>query len=253
MTESAEGTTDRYLDSGAYAVDALPSEDVAAFEAAMATDPALRSEVDSLRATTARLGLAAAEPAPAGLRDSVMAEVDRTRQDAPVGGGDSVVVPMRRRSPIAVRVLGAAAAVLAVLTLGLSVWVVGLRQDNSALTQAGSQVSRVLTAPDARTVSGAVTGQTGRGAVVVSPSLGEAVFVADDLDAAPSGQTYQLWFVGADGSAVSAGTFEPGADGNAAVPLSGTPGSAAAVGMTLEPAGGSPQPTMQPVLAIPLA
>ena len=87
----------------------------------------------------------------------------------------------------------------------------------------------------------------------MSPSLDEAVFVADDLDAAPSGQTYQLWFVGADGSAVSAGTFLPGADGGAAVALPGAPGAAAAVGMTLEPAGGSPQPTSQPVLAIPLA
>jgi anti-sigma-K factor RskA len=97
-----------------------------------------------------------------------------------------------------------------------------------------------------------VAGQQARGAVVVSASLGEAVFVADDLQAAPAGETYQLWFVNADGSAASAGTFAPH-DGDAAVPLVGSPGAAAAVGMTLEPAGGSPQPTTQPVLAIPLA
>lgn len=253
MTEPHDAS-DRYLDSGAYAADALPADDVAAFEAAMATDPALRSEVEGLQATTARLGLAAAEPAPESLRASVMAEVDRTRQDVPLGGADPVVVPMRRRAtPTAVWLLGTAAALLAVLVVGLGAWGIHLRHDNSTLTQAGAQVTRVLTAPDARTVSGPIKDQPGRGAVVVSPSLDEAVFVAAGLPAPPAGQTYQLWFMDSAGVAVSAGTFDPGSDGRVAVSLVGSPGSAAVVGMTLEPDGGSPEPTTPPVLAIPLA
>ncbi len=252
MTERSEPGTNPYLDSGAYVADALPAEDIASFEAAVDADPALQAEVDGLRATAARLGLAAAEPAPADLRARVMAEVDQTRQDAPPK--DSVVVPLRARSsPQAVRLLGAAAGILAVLALGLSAWVVGLRQDNSALTQAGIEVSRVLTAPDARTISGAVEGQSGRGAVVAAPSLASAVFIANDLAAPPDGQTYQLWFVTADGSARSGGTFDPASSGDAAVSLIGSAETAAALAMTLEPSGGSPQPTTTPILAIPLA
>ena len=43
MTEPYDPHPDRYLDSGAYAADALSPEEVAAFEAAMAADPALRT------------------------------------------------------------------------------------------------------------------------------------------------------------------------------------------------------------------
>jgi anti-sigma-K factor RskA len=252
MTEPYDPQPDRYLDSGAYAADALSPEEVAAFEAAMAADPALRDEADSLRATTARLGMAAAEPVPAGLRDRVMAEVDQTRQDAPAGSGVVVPIGSRRWSGTA-RLLGAAAAVLAVVTIGVSVWGASLSRQNDALVAASAEVTRVITAPDARTISGPVDGQAGRGAVVVSPTLDAAVFVAEGLGAPPTGQTYQLWLIGADGSASSAGTFSPGQDGMAAVALSGSPETAAAVGMTLEPQGGSTQPTTTPVLALPLA
>jgi anti-sigma-K factor RskA len=254
MTESHGASADHYLDTGAYAADALAPEEVEAFEAAMQGDPSLRAEAESLRATTARLAMAAAEPAPDQLKARVMAEVDQTRQDAPGAPADGVVVALRPRStPRAVRILGVAAAVLAVAAMGLSAWVVGLNRDNADLVSASAAVTRVITAPDARTVSGPIVGQAGRGAVVVSPSLESAVFVADDLAGAPAGQTYQLWLIGADGSANSAGTFTPGSGGDAAVPLTGTLDAATAVGMTLEPAGGSTQPTTAPVLALPLA
>jgi anti-sigma-K factor RskA len=89
--------------------------------------------------------------------------------------------------------------------------------------------------------------------VVVSPSLGSAVFIADEVAGVPDGRTYQLWLIGADGSATSAGTFTPGSNGRAAVVLSGSLADTAAVGVTVEPDGGSTQPTSEPVLALPLA
>jgi anti-sigma-K factor RskA len=254
MTEPQDAMPDPYLDSGAYALDALTAEEVAAFEAAMEADPTLQTEAQSLQATAARLGAANAEPVPAGLRERVMADVDRTRQDAPSTAPVAEVVPMRSRSSArAVRILAAAAAVLAVFALGMSAWVIGLSRENSSLTAAGAAVTRVVTAPDARTVSGTLAGQAGRGAVVVSPSLGSAVFIADDVAGVPEGQTYQLWLIGADGSATSAGTFTPGPSGRAAITLTGPLKSTAAVGVTVEPAGGSTQPTSEPVLALPLA
>jgi anti-sigma-K factor RskA len=251
MSNSPDAAPDPYLDSGAYALDALPAGDVAAFEQAMEADPTLRAETESLQATAARLGMAGAEPAPAYLRERVMAQVEGTRQDVPRAGSDSVVVPLRPRRSL--RLLSAAAALLAVVALGLSGWVIGLRQENTSLSAAGAAVTRVLTAPDSRTVSGTLEGQTGRGAVIFSPSAGSAVFVGDELSSLPTDRTYQLWLIGSDGSATSAGTFTSGTDGRAAVTLSGPLGTAAAVGLTVEPSGGSTQPTTQPVLALPLA
>ncbi len=189
----------------------------------MAADPALAAEVQSLQETTARLGLAAAEPAPASLRASVMAEVDRTRQVVPEGSSDAVVVPMRRRaSPMAVRLLGAAAAILAVLTLGLSAWVVGLRQDNAALTQAGAQVTRVLTAPDAQPSAARSRARpdAGRSSCprpwVVrssSPTTSTRPPRARPTSCGSSARTGRG----------SAGTFQPGSDGGAAVELPAPP------------------------------
>ncbi len=265
MKESEESAPASPLDSGVYATDAMSPEERAVFEQALSRDPDLSDEVRGLQATAARLGEALAENPPAELRNKVMAEVDRTRQLLPDGrtrvagsageepsAGAVADLAARRRSRIAVTVLSAAAVILGVLTLVLGVSVIGLRSDNSALTQAGADITRVLTAPDARTVSGAVEGQPSRGAVVVSPSLGAAVFVADDLAGPPTNQTYQLWLISPDGSATSAGTFEPGADGGAAVALTPAGTNVAAVGMTLEPSGGSAQPTTPPILAIPL-
>ncbi len=266
MTEPEESSPASPLDSGVYATDALSPQERAVFEQALSGDPDLSDEVRGLQATAARLGEALAETPPPDLRSKVMAEVDRTRQVLPDGrtrdvpaddddsGRESVAdLGARRHSRAAVTILTAAAVVLGVLTLVLGASVLGLRSDNAALTQASADVTRVLTAPDSRTVSGSVEGQPSRGAVVVSPSLGSAVFVADDLAEAPQNQTYQLWLISADGSATSAGTFEPGPDGGAAVPLTGASTTVAAVGMTLEPAGGSDQPTSPPILAIPLS
>ncbi len=263
---AAQGSHSDYeptaADTGIYAADALTPQEREAFERAMANDAATAEEAAGLQATAARLGEAVAEPPPTGLRERVMAEVDQTRQDPPgrspsttptdVVPGEIVALARNRRPRFAVRILAAAAAVLGVLTLALGANVIGLRQDNQALTQTGAEVSRVLTAPDAQTVSGAVEGQVGRAAVVVSPSLGQAVFVTDALVGAPPGQTYQLWLVSADGSATSAGTFVPDDDGDTAVVLAGST-TTAAVAMTLEPSGGSEQPTTTPVLALPLA
>lgn len=68
---------------------------------------------------------------------------------------------------------------------------------------------------------------------------------ASGLPPADAGKTYQLWAVTAAGQKISMGTFQVGADGGATVrvelPEAGMQPAAAAV--SLEPAGGMPQPT----------
>jgi anti-sigma-K factor RskA len=75
-------------------------------------------------------------------------------------------------------------------------------------------------------------------------------FVAYNLPAAAPGHTYQLWLVTRDQRKVNAGTFEPQSNGSAIVRATYAlaPDSLAAIAVTNEPAGGSPQPTTTPLL-----
>ena len=88
----------------------------------------------------------------------------------------------------------------------------------------------------------------GSGGVVakVVPTVDGAVFVATGLEELTGDRTYQLWFI-RDGAPVSAGTFEVSRD----VAVLRTSRSARGVegaAVTVEPRGGSEQPTTQPLL-----
>lgn len=74
--------------------------------------------------------------------------------------------------------------------------------------------------------------------------------LAQDLAAPGRGRTYQLWLVTTDGQRINAGTFDPDASGRAVVRATYElePTRLAAVAVTDEPEGGSPQPTTEPFL-----
>jgi len=71
------------------------------------------------------------------------------------------------------------------------------------------------------------------------------VFTASNLQPLPSGKTYQLWLIPAEGKPISAGVFDPDAQGAGAILLPPLPEGVAAkaFAVTVEPAGGVPQPT----------
>jgi anti-sigma-K factor RskA len=238
-----------HLLAGAYAVDALDPDERAEFEAHLAGCPECTEQVRELQATAARLASAEAVVPPPALRASVLAAAARTEQERPA----AEVVPLDRdRERRTVRVLAVAAAVLAVVAVGLGVLLVQARSDRSALAARQQQLTEVIAAADVRTSSGDVAGG-GRAAVVVSDSRQQAAFVGAGLAAPSSGHVYELWFIGSDGKAVPAGTFDPGPDGNAAVLMQGDPAGAAVVGVTVEPEGGSAQPTTKPIVVVPIS
>jgi anti-sigma-K factor RskA len=173
------------------------------------------------------------------------------RDDGPTAPGRRAgpTRPSRQPRRWATWVASAAAAVLLVVTGGLVVINQNLRDEVGTLEARVSDVNRVLSAPDAQAVSAPVG--DGRGAVVVSRSLGQSVFAGTDLPPTAEDQTYQLWYIGDDGIR-SAGTFMPGDDGDATQLLDGEVGQAGIVGVSVEPAGGSEQPTTTPVLAVEL-
>jgi anti-sigma-K factor RskA len=112
-------------------------------------------------------------------------------------------------------------------------------------------VERVLQAPDAQRVERQVGSATAT--IVRSKSLGQAVIVADHMGAAPAGKDYQLWFEDNAGAMHSAGLMPHSSAERVSVVLQGDATAATGVGITLEPAGGSPEPTSAPLVLFPLA
>jgi anti-sigma-K factor RskA len=86
--------------------------------------------------------------------------------------------------------------------------------------------------------------------VVVSRIRNTAAFLASGLPEPPEGKVYQLWF--ADGGSMrSAGLMDEAGDTGAAM-LEGTLDGASGIGITVEPAGGSAQPTSDPLALLTL-
>jgi len=79
------------------------------------------------------------------------------------------------------------------------------------------------------------------------PHMGVAI-TADQMPSMPSARTLQLWFVPKKGSPMSIAIFRPNASGQIALvaPVNMPMNEIAALAVTEEPAGGSPQPTTSP-------
>jgi anti-sigma-K factor RskA len=108
----------------------------------------------------------------------------------------------------------------------------------------------VMTAPDAHAAT-AHADATGTTTIVASRSLNKIVMTAAQLRAVPATKTYQLWFM-TPGSARSAGIMPASPHRPPPPIIAGNLQDAQQIGLTIEPAGGSPHPTSPPLLVIPL-
>jgi anti-sigma-K factor RskA len=103
---------------------------------------------------------------------------------------------------------------------------------------------QVLDAPDASRLSQTFPGGA-TATIVRSPALGRAVIVTSKMPSAPQGKVYQLWLQDRSGHMSSAGVMPAGSD--LVVVLEGDARTATAAGISVEPAGGSAQPTSDPI------
>lgn len=227
-----------------YALDALDPSRSAEVEAHLATCPQCRELADSLRETTLGLSEGLETPPPAALRDRILEAVSAESDAAPTAPATPATVeeptapeeaedatPPRRPRRRAVLAGGFALAASALVATGLVVarpW----------RSQEEKDIDEVLAADDAREYT--TTWRSARITAVRSPSLGSAVLKVEDLPAAPSGKDYQAWTMESEGP-VSAGLVHPDDDGDSRTLLSA--GSAEGAAISLEPAGGSEQPT----------
>ena len=154
------------------------------------------------------------------------------------------------------------ATVVAAVVLGL-LWAGHLRRErirdiafHDAMEQVkqSEEVLALLSAPDTIVrVSQEGAAQPPQGKVFLNPKRG-VLLLASNLPPAPEGKIYEMWVIPAGGKPVPAGLFQSESNGTA-VHLQQGPvdvASTGAVAVTLEPAGGAPQPTSQPLIVAPL-
>jgi anti-sigma-K factor RskA len=233
--------------TGVYAVDAMTDIERRVFEDHLPACGVCTVEVREFHETAARLAEAVAEPPPGQVKARLLASIDQVRQVPPLIPPEPV---QSERWRWARPVLAAAAGLLLVAVAGLGVFTARLQDRVEEMEAVRDQVATVLAAPDVRTVNERLP-SGGSATVVASADRGEALFVVSGLPPAPDGRTYQLWLIGADG-ARSTGLFDVGADGEVIRALSGDIRGSKALGVTVEPAGGSPRPTTDVLVQLSL-
>ncbi|HSN35049.1 MAG TPA: anti-sigma factor [Arthrobacter sp.] len=255
-----------------YALDAVDDAERAAIDAHLAAAPqaelaAFNNRVRQARETLATSFTVEEEP-PAHLLGRIVASLPAQNSGALPGQAPPAVPPVvarpvreasglsvndelgaarkrrdERRRPQGMRnwLVGiAAAAIIALGGVGVGAYVAN---QNDPLNQ-------VLQAGDVRQATVNVTGG-GTATVSLSTSKDAIVVKMNDVPAPPPGKVYQMWLIPKDGSApVSQGLMDAEALAKPAV-VKGIH-IAAALGITVEPTGGSPSPTTPTVAEAPL-
>jgi anti-sigma factor RsiW len=222
--------------SGAYAVDALDDIERAQFERHLAECAECRAEVESLRSTAGLLAETTATTPPEGLRERVLADITTVRPLPPAVEEDAAPRRRFRLAPLA-----AAAAVIAAVAAGGIVIADRFGDDTSQIQV--SAVDQVLQAKDAERYTKVIDGS--EATLVRSPSLNKAVLVTKDMAPPPEGKVYELWLDHEGVGMVPAGLMAQG--GEQEILLDGDAATALGAGITVEPAGGSKEPTLPPV------
>jgi anti-sigma-K factor RskA len=244
---------DLHLLSGVYVLDALDSTtERDRFEHHLGHCQNCAGEVRGLLEVTTRLAMAAALEPPPAMHGRVLAAVRRTRQLPP-----PVIDAQPRHGPrwgqwrgwlprlaLAAATVGVAAAVV------LGVILTGVQHRLDVAQAENHAIARVLAAPDARVLTRS-TSAGGTATIVVSQAERELIVTTAGLRPLPATKVYETWLINPRRTR-PAGLL-PAPRGGRTRPLLATglaPGDE--LGLTVEPAGGTAQPTTTPIVVIPL-
>ncbi|WP_030178886.1 anti-sigma factor [Streptomyces sp. NRRL S-813] len=262
-----------------YALDALERAERIRFERHLARCARCAAEVRALSEDAVRLAWSAAAPPPPALRDRVLAAVRDTPQDPAPAGRDvpgagrntprepapargrtpqlpphvwgTEPPPARTRAPrprpLFVPFATATAAAALVVAALFAVQAERTRDQLDAQRDRAREIAHVLAAPDARATTGHDAQGRGIG-VIASAAEGRAVVTLSGYSSPPTGRVRQLWLMRPGAQPRSLGLFA----GDTPLVASGLDRSAASLAVTVEPDGGSAQPTGQPIVQLAL-
>jgi anti-sigma-K factor RskA len=220
-----------------YALHAVSESERAEIERRLAAAPdpvaqAFDDEVRAVRETMAVLSAGTAVEPPGQLRDRVLATV-----------AEDSVVALRPRASRANRWRNGLLAAAAALVIGLGGLGVGL-----AIRPTPSTAEQVFAAPDVRTVTDDIP-SGGTATLVFSRERDAGVLLMNNVAAPQPGTVYQMWLL-RDAGPESAGIMDTVAPSTTAV----LPdlGDSTALAFTVEPGGGSAQPTTPIFAELPL-
>jgi anti-sigma-K factor RskA len=249
---------------GAYVMDALPETERTGFERHLVGCEQCREDVRGLREATAALSCAVADPPSASVRERTLAAAARLRQLPPVLPGDQshgrdqpgsqpaparlarlVLRDWRTRS-----VAAAAAAVLVAAVVLFGLHMTSMQDRLSLAEQHDHDIAVVIGAADATTLTAKVT--TGGTATVVMSHRNRAlVVITHGLAALPSSQGYEVWLMNSSGDR-PAGMLPPPRAGMTDPMVVRSLRQGDRLGLTVEPSGGTRQPTSAPVVLVSL-
>lgn len=228
----------------AYVLGALPDDEREAVEAYLASHPERQAEIEDLIGIAGLLALAPTEhDPPADLRRRVMGVVESESTRPRAARRRPALAWLGRFGGLRNVALGAAA----LLVVGLFSWNVLLQGDVRDLR---TQVEEARTADETQETRqielGGTWAEQGTEAEVTALRGDRAILVVEDMPPMPEDRTGQVWVIKND-VPKPGGLLEP--SGNMAAtaitkPLEG----ADAIAVTVEPAGGSDEPTTDPVL-----
>lgn len=249
----------------AYALGAVDGEDLREMEAHLAAGCAeCRRQLDLWQGDLEELAASVEPVAPS--------EMARRRVQRLAGGASAPPAPVTRPRSSRWAALVAAAALLVAAwsgwrqaRLGEELERLGAERDRLARQVSGldrqlglaraeadrmAESLAIIASPGSRAIvlAGLGPSPNASGHTFVNPERGKAVFYAFDLPALAPDKTYQLWWI-EGGKPVSAGTFDVDERGTGSVQVERAPaGATDAWAVTIEPAGGVPQPTGEMVL-----
>lgn len=186
-----------------YALDVLPPATRAEVESHLVSCAECRDEARALADVLSAIheSLPEREPSP-GLRSRILASARPARSSRPVW-----LRPSRTWLPTAA--LAAAALTLAVMSVGVGRQMETLRAERDASLAIAQRVSL----GGRNWYMSGVDRWKGSGGMLFVPQSSPAYVVFHDLPAVPSGYTYTIWLVDADGRWIRGASFTPSASG----------------------------------------
>ena len=237
--------------AGPYALDALEAgSERDRFTRHLSRCQSCAAEVKGFREVATAMAFAAAAEAPAELRGRVLAAAARTRQLPPEVRTHARPRRSRTQVPWVPWLSGVVATASIVVAVLFGFAQAHTRDELNQVKAENQAISLLLSAPEAKLLTHTVT-NGGVATVVLAADRHELAVVTTGLPALPAGQVYQLWLIGKP-KTVSAGLLPPAKNGQTPAVLATGVVKGDTLGLTVEPAGGSAQPTTTPILALPL-